>query len=608
MSRFGFCGGAYQAEAFSADQQSCINLYAEKNESGAAKSELCLLSSPGLSLFSTLPDAPLRGEWQVQIPNSPQRAFAVSGSTLFEVFADGTFLARGNVVNNGKPASLASSNIQLMIASGGQGYCLNFASNLLTGPIATIAGVTQVGYSDGFFTAAIGGTAQFFVSAPLDGTSWDPAQTAIVSVFPDNIISAIVDHREILLFGQKQSQGYYDSGNTFPYDVIPGGFCEQGSAATFGVTRADNTIFGIWKDERGAGVAFRLQGATPQRISTHAIEFAWQGYARMDDAEAYSFQLLGHTFVHWYFPAANKSWRYDVATGLWHEVAFWNGRSFDAHRSRCHMMAFGKHLVGDPITGSIYQMDIPKADGLGGWNFVTDFGNPIRRVRRSPYVGSAGEYNYFKSLEIMADTGLASLPAQVAPTQMLLADANGVIWALTVNDDGTLSISVSFGAPSTLILNDPGNTTSWQIGVTIGGLLTTTAVLFKATNPVFAALVSSGVQLGGSINYQLQVTNAGALQTVAGGPVLRSPQMMLKWSKDGGHTWSNERFMDMGQIGQFGKRMIERRLPRVWGSTAIIWEVSFSDMAPLRITDADLVAEPDLGQSGRLAQKLRAQA
>jgi hypothetical protein len=54
--------------------------------------------------------------------------------------------------------------------------------------------------------------------------------------------------------------------------------------------------------------------------------------------------------------------------------------------------------------------------------------------------------------------------------------------------------------------------------------------------------------------------------------------------------------------------MIERRLGRVWGSTAIIWEISFSDAAPLRIVDSDLVAEPDLGQSGRLAQKLRAQA
>jgi hypothetical protein len=511
MSRFGLVGGSYQSQAFSADAQVCMNLMAEKVESGAGKSEIILVNTPGLSLpFCALPDGPLREMWQVQIPNSAQRMFAVAGSSLFEIFQDGTFIFRGAVANDAKRVSLASSNVQLMIASGGKGYCYSFATNTLTGPVATIAGVTQVGYSDGFFVACIGGTAQIFVSAPLDGTSWDPAQTAIVSVFPDNIVSMVVDHREICLLGQKQSVCYYDSGNTFPYDVIPGGFAEQGSAATFGCCKADNTVFGIWQDERGSGVAFRAQGYTLQRISTHAIEEAWQGYTRIDDAECWSYQDGGHTFVVWYFPTANKTWVFDISTGLWHERGYWDAGqgAFKAHRARCHVLAFGKHLVGDALSGNIYQMHMPAtSDGGATWQFTTDFGNPIRRVRRSPYVGVAGEYNYFQSLEVMADTGLG---------------------------------------PSVALPDEQGNA--------------------------------------------------------------RDPQLMLRWSDDGGHNWSNQRIINMGQIGTFSKRMIQRRLGRAWGSMGRIFELSFSDPVPLRIVDADLKVIPDPQEKGRLAQRLRAQA
>lgn len=378
----------------------------EVNESGQGKSAIVLYPSPGLSLFASLPDSPIRAEWYIATPNVAPRFFAVAGSNLYEVFSDGTFIARGAVGSDLNPASLANSNIQLMIASGGQGYCLNLATNVLTGPIATIAGAIQVGYSDGFFLALIANTAQVFVSNVLDGTTWNPATTAIVSVFPDNIVSMIVDHREMCLLGRKQSVCYYDSGNVFPYDVIPGGFAEQGCAATFSSIKADNTVYWIGQDERGNGIAWKAQGYTPVRVSTSAIEYLWQSYSTIADAIAYSFQDQGHTFIHWYFPTAGKSWRYDIATQAWHEVRYGENETDAPHRSRCHAFAFNKHLVGDWASGKIFQMSIPAADGAGGWNFGDDFGSPIRRVRRSPYFGVPEVWNFLKTLEFSVQSGL----------------------------------------------------------------------------------------------------------------------------------------------------------------------------------------------------------
>lgn len=40
------------------------------------------------------------------------------------------------------------------------------------------------------------------------------------------------------------------------------------------------------------------------------------------------------------------------------------------------------------------------------------------------------------------------------------------------------------------------------------------------------------------------------------------PQAMLQWSDDGGKTWSNEHWRDIGQVGEYGYRSIWRRLGR----------------------------------------------
>jgi hypothetical protein len=506
MARFGFNSGFYQSQSPAADAQICQNFYPETVESGEGKSATVLYPSPGLAIFAQLPDGPIRQILRVNIPQSPTQLFAIAGGTLFEVFSDGTFNNRGAVANDGKPASMCNSNIQVMIASGGQGYCYTIASQTLSAPVATIAGAVQVGYSDGFFVALIANCAQIFVSNPLDGLTWDAGSTAIVSVYADNAVSMIVDHREICVFGKKQTVCYYDSGNVFPYDVIPGGYAEQGSGATFGTIKADNTVMWIGEDERGKGIAWRAQGYTPSRISNHAIETIWATYPKISDAVVYSFQDQGHTFVHWFFPTANKSWRYDVATQQWHEVCFGEGQNQTAHRSCCHALAFDKHLVGDWLTGTIYQMNIPVADGAGGWNFVTDFGNPIRRVRRSPYFGTPEVWNFPKTFELEVQMGTGP--------EGFLVDGSG--------------------------------------------------------NP-------------------------------------RSPQIMLRYSKDAGQTWSQERVFGIGQIGAYSTRVMARRLGRFWGSKGMMLEVSCSDPIPLRIIDGYMDSTPGMQPVDRLPHSLRKQ-
>lgn len=65
----------------------------------------------------------------------------------------------------------------------------------------------------------------------------------------------------------------------------------------------------------------------------------------------------------------------------------------------------------------------------------------------------------------------------------------------------------------------------------------------------------------------------------------RPPQIMLRWSNDGGKTWSNTYFLSIGFAGEYGIRVIKRMLGR---ARKRLWEVSWTDPVRVAFNDAFL--------------------
>lgn len=400
MSRFGLIGPSYTAESVNADCQLTQNMYVEQDESGAGKSGFQLYSTPGLSLFSVCGIGPVRAEI-----NANQRDFTVSGDTLYEVFADGTNAVIGVVGNDGNPASMCNSSTQLAVVSNGSLFVYDLIADTFTGPIDTgIGAVKMTGYSDGFFLCLISDSQKFQISSPLDATTWDPSDVTQVSVFPDEILSMIVDHREVILHGVTKSVVYGNTGAAdFPFSPVPSSYIEQGIAADWCRDRLDNSEFWLGADDRGRLMANRLQGYNPVRVSNHAIENEWQSYGTVSDAVSYSYQDRGHTFWVIWFPTANKTWVFDVAEGLWHQRSYLNPTTGvnEAHLSRCHTFIFGQHLVGDRRNGNVYVMNVALVD---------DDGQPIQRIRRAPHISIEQEWMFHNQLQLDAECGLSPVP------------------------------------------------------------------------------------------------------------------------------------------------------------------------------------------------------
>jgi hypothetical protein len=521
MARFGFIGPSFipRLQSRNADCQQTMNFYLEMIESQQGKSAAALYPTPGLKLFSALPEAPVRGQYQFG-----GRAFAVAGVSLYELMADGSYTNRGTVRNDGKPARLTANQNQLLICSTGNVYLLTLATNVLT--TQTMLGpVFDVTYCDSYFIALLQN--KFQISALLDGSSWPGLQVVEPSVFPDDLVAFVVDHRELAIAGPKQTVIYQNTGSTSIFDPIgAGAFLEMGSAARYAAVKLDNTVYWLATDERGAITAQKMQGYSPQRISTHAIEFAWSGYATVADAVGYSYSDQGHGFWVLYFPTADKTWVFDVATQTWHERGFWNApiAKYNAHRSWNHQYAFGKHLVGDWKTGNVYEMSI---------NALDDFGNPIRRVRRAPIVAVEGERLFHAKLQVDLEPGLGPMPPFAGidtPTAKVLQADDDSLWALGVTDGGELTLTALVGdwPVETLFLNDLSGGKTWEIHVVIDmgdAKIASTRVSLGDFPQAFQM-----VSLSGSIIWQLRVTDVdqnNKLETLPGGYVTRAPQINL---------------------------------------------------------------------------------
>jgi hypothetical protein len=90
------------------------------------------------------------------------------------------------------------------------------------------------------------------------------------------------------------------------------------------------------------------------------------------------------------------------------------------------------------------------------------------------------------------------------------------------------------------------------------------------------------------------VTEDGLYLTTVGYPAAPgyNPQVMLRWSDDGGHTWSNETWASMGKLGEYYRRVFWRRLGMTLKLRDRVYEISGTDPVKLAVMGAELLLSP----------------
>ena len=410
-----------------------------------------------------------------------------TGLTLTLTFGTGTGGAGTYVVS----ASQIVSSTTL--------YGLNFS--VMPASDGAFEGADVVDIVDNYFVYNRPGTQQWGSSNILSPISSSLAFSSKDGA-PDDLVSMIVDHREVYLLGETSSEVWVDSGLfPFAFQRIPGTSTQHGIAAKFSVARLGNSFAYLSKNIRGDGQIMMMNGYTPTRISNHAVENSIEG-AEIGDARAWTYLIEGHEVYVISFPTIDLTWAYDIATGMWHKWLWVDTKNvFHRHRGNCHTHFANMNLVGDWENGQIYMLDP---------NVYTDNGGEIRRVRRAPHLVSDFQRQYFSELQILFQPGVG----------------------LTGNVVGSTS------------------PTNGVAGVGVAGL---------------------------AVAGQNNLATSGA-----------DPQAMLRWSNDGGSTWSNEHWTSIGVQGRYKNRAIWRRLGMARDR---VFEVVVTDPIKAVIVAANLKAE-----------------
>jgi len=496
-------GSAYVARSINAADNRMVNLFPEIVPEGG-KEAAFLNRAPGLTLLATVGTGPIRGLWTFN-----GVGYVVSGLSLYSINSSYTATFLGTVSGTG-PVSMADNGTQLFIACNGPSYIYNSLTNVfvqITDP--DFPGALTVGYLDGYFVFIQPNSQKVWVTALLEGTDINPLDFASAEGSPDNLVSMIVDHREVWLYGTNSVEVWYDAGNAdFPLQRIQGAYNEIGCAATFSVAKLDNGLFWLGADARGQGIVYRANGYTGQRISTHAIEYAIAQYPVISDAVAYTYQQEGHAFYVLTFPSANATWVYDVSTQAWHERAAFSNGLFLRHRSNCQMAFNSEIVVGDFANGNLYAFD----------------------------------------LDVYADNGSAQ--KWLRSWRALPTSQN--------NLTRTAHHSLQLDCESGVGINNSGGTYPTY-------LLTESGLYITTESGDYLVSVAEGEPTVGS-----------------------DPQVMLRWSDDGGHTWSNEHWAVLGKIGVYQQRVFWRRLGMTLKLRDRVYELSGTDPVKIAIMGAEL--------------------
>jgi hypothetical protein len=320
---------------------------------------------------------------------------------------------------------MADSGIEVVIVDGTYGYLWKAATN----DFSVIESESwkpsdSAIFIDGYFLFNETGTGRFFFTALYDGSTIDQLDFATAEAKPDNIVAIAALNRYMWAFGSSSIQVFANTGDALnPWQSVSGAQIEYGCAAVYSVATLDNTICWLGDGENGFGTVWKAVGYQPQRISTHAIEYALQSYGDLSEARAWTYNEDGHQFYCLTVPGTNTTWVYDVATSLWHERAYTDtvGQQ-DRHRADNHALILSTHAVGDYENGNVYALD----KGV-----YTDNSQLITRLRTATHIVSGMRRNFYNSFELLMvmGGGLDGVAQGTDPQAMLqFSDDGGFTW------------------------------------------------------------------------------------------------------------------------------------------------------------------------------------
>ncbi|OQW71666.1 MAG: hypothetical protein BVN33_14640 [Proteobacteria bacterium ST_bin13] len=338
------------------------------------------------------------GAMRAMLAFSDTALYVVSGQRLSKFNTAGTETALAAFATSGTVQMVRNRkdpNAQIgIVSSDGLFRIIDTTADTVSTP--TVPSGVQfngIAHVDGYFilTQANG---EWYITAIDDGTDIDELDFARAESNPDGIVVPMSRGNEVVLFGQRSTEFWQNTGNTdFPFErstsqsfgcYAAGTAREIGGTIIFAATNADGAFTGL----------MMLDGYQANKISTPAMDRAILSETTPANLKAFTYAINGHQF--YTITGTSFTWTYDMSTGLVHERA-------SASLSRWRVseaVQFGTRLiVGDYTNGALYLMTTTvnaSSDSVASLSHSNDNGETYIGPRSKTIGGTSNRTQRFR--------------------------------------------------------------------------------------------------------------------------------------------------------------------------------------------------------------------
>lgn len=372
---------------------------------------------PGLTAFAAGADAICRGMIEIN-----GLVWAVVGRKMVTIDSNGTVTTIGDVAgikkvflvrNNKKPIP-----DKVMVTENG---AFVFTDTTITAyPDADLPVPCGVTFQDGYFIFPIADGRVF--ASELNDTAINSLTNTTAESKPDGLVAAIAFNNQLLLFGAYSLEFWVDAANEtpkFPYSRSTAK--ARGLASTTAIAGHQDGFGGtalIWVADHNRVV--RLNGYEPQDISPPDLDRLIEAVADKTALEAMVYVAGGAP--RWVLSSLTWTWEFNLNTEKWNER---ESLGFSRWRGTQSVWAFGKWLIGDAYTSSVWVIDDKNyQEGTNELRFRIESG-PVSGFPSRMRVGRA-DFDFASGVGIAIGPGVPQTDPQV---QISWSDDGGSFWS-----------------------------------------------------------------------------------------------------------------------------------------------------------------------------------
>ena len=415
--------GFYISDSLQLANMKCTNWYPNKPQVQGALSQGNLFGSSGISQIQTTGEVKQVNRGMHVKAGKP---YFLNGTDLVRVdrsvdeFGEETFtnVTLGTIPGDER-VSMADNGTELMVlVPGGNGYIIDETSGTpfvqITAPGFTSSGAPQiVVFIDSYFVCSTD-SKRFIRSDSNQGTVWNALNFFTAESDPDDIVGLQVYNNKLFVLGSEVTEEFNNNAGIFQRT---GFFIDKGLFAPFSTIATNNSFMWIGGGTNESPAIWTLNGNTPVKVSTTAIDSALQDFSleQIQQAFAYSYAQNGHYFVGFSLPT--RTFEINTITGKWNERTsqIINSKGLtETIRWRVNSLgaAYNRILVGDSQDGRIGSVEV---------DTYTEYGSEIIRVMSTQVISDQGRAIVIPELEATFEAGVGDVETVDPKVRMSIA-------------------------------------------------------------------------------------------------------------------------------------------------------------------------------------------